>query len=71
MLPIILQEMQIDRLFIDLEKQVVTTSNGSISYPFEVGELRKYRLLNGLDDIGLTLRQTDKIREFEDRNQPI
>lgn len=80
LLPIVLPETQIDglfdevkafpgyRLIIDLEKQVVATSNGSVSYPFEVGEFRKYCLLNGLDDIGLTLRQADKIHEFEDRH---
>jgi len=80
LLPIVLPEQQIDRLFdevkafpgfrliIDLEKQVITTANGSQTYPFEVGEFRKYCLLNGLDDIGLTLRQADKIRAFEERH---
>ena len=80
LLPIVLPETQIDRLFdevkafpgyrltIDLEKQLVATSNGSVTYPFEVGEFRKYCLLNGLDDIGLTLRQADKIHEFEERH---
>ena len=80
LLPIVLPEQQIDRLFdevkafpgfrliIDLEKQVVTTANGSQTYAFEVGEFRKYCLLNGLDDIGLTLRQADKIRAFEERH---
>ncbi len=80
LLPIVLPEQQIDRVFdevkafpgfrliIDLEKQVVTTANGSQTYPFEVGEFRKYCLLNGLDDIGLTLRQADKIRAFEERH---
>ncbi|MGS0741611.1 3-isopropylmalate dehydratase small subunit [Glaciimonas sp. GG7] len=80
LLPIVLPEAQMDSLFdevkafpgfrltIDLEKQIVTTGSGSVSYPFEVGEFRKYCLLNGLDDIGLTLRQADKIREFEDRH---
>ncbi|MFJ2986667.1 3-isopropylmalate dehydratase small subunit [Collimonas sp. NPDC087041] len=80
LLPIVLPETQIDRLFdevkafpgfrllVDLEKQLVTTANGNISYPFEIGEFRKYCLLNGLDDIGLTLRQADKIRDFEERH---
>ena len=80
LLPIVLSEQQIDHLFdevkafpgfrliIDLEKQIVTTANGSQTYPFEVGEFRKYCLLNGLDDIGLTLRQADKIRAFEERH---
>ncbi len=80
LLPIVLPEAQIDRLFdevkafpgyrliVDLEAQVVRTDNGSLSYPFEVGEFRKYCLLNGLDDIGLTLRQADKIRAFEEKH---
>lgn len=80
LLPIVLPEAQIDRLFdevkafpgyklvIDLEKQLVSTANGNLTFPFEVGEFRKYCLLNGLDDIGLTLRQSDKIREFEERH---
>lgn len=80
LLPIVLPEQQIDylfdqvkafpgfRLIIDLDKQVITTENGSQTYPFEVGEFRKYCLLNGLDDIGLTLRQADKIRAFEERH---
>ena len=80
LLPIVLTEQQIDRLFdevkafpgfrliIDLEKQIVSTANGSQTYPFEIGEFRKYCLLNGLDDIALTLRQADKIRAFEERH---
>jgi 3-isopropylmalate/(R)-2-methylmalate dehydratase small subunit len=78
-LPIVLPEQQIDQLFdevkafpgfrlvIDLENQVIKTANGSQTYPFEVGAFRKYCLLNGLDDIGLTLRQADKIRAYEER----
>lgn len=84
-LPIVLPEAQIDHLFnevkafpgfrlvIDLEKQLVSTVNGSATYLFEVDAFRKYCLLNGLDDIGLTLQQADKIRAFEERhiaNQP-
>jgi 3-isopropylmalate/(R)-2-methylmalate dehydratase small subunit len=80
MLPIVLPEAQIDALFnevkafpgfqlvIDLEKQVVSTTSGSANYPFEVDAFRKYCLLNGLDDIGLTLRQADVIRAFEERH---
>lgn len=79
-LPIVLNETQVDQLFnevkafpgyrlvIDLEKQTVSTSNGATVYPFEVDAFRKYCLLNGLDDIGLTLRQADKIRAFEERH---
>jgi len=76
----VLPEAQIDHLFnevkafpgfrlvIDLEKQIVGTVNGSAIYPFEVDSFRKYCLLNGLDDIGLTLQQADKIRAFEERH---
>jgi 3-isopropylmalate/(R)-2-methylmalate dehydratase small subunit len=80
LLPIVLPEAQIDRLFdevrafpgfrlsIDLQQQLVSTANGSDTWPFEVDEFRKYCLLNGLDDIGLTLQQADKIRAFEERH---
>ena len=80
LLPIVLPEAQIDRLFdevkafpgfrlvVDLEKQLVSTTNGSATYMFDMDAFRKYCLLNGLDDIGLTLRQADKIRAFEERH---
>ncbi|MBV8633176.1 MAG: 3-isopropylmalate dehydratase small subunit [Burkholderiaceae bacterium] len=80
LLPIVLTEAQVDHLFnevrafpgyrlvVDLERQIVGTSNGSLTYPFEVDSFRKYCLLNGLDDIGLTLRQSDLIRAFEERH---
>jgi 3-isopropylmalate/(R)-2-methylmalate dehydratase small subunit len=76
-LPIVLTEQQVDHLFnetyafngfkltIDLEAQVVRTTDGGTEYPFEVAAFRKYCLLNGFDDIGLTLRHADKIRQFE------
>jgi 3-isopropylmalate/(R)-2-methylmalate dehydratase small subunit len=75
-LPIVLPESQIDRLFnevaafpgyelmIDLERQTVVMPQGD-ALPFEVQAFRKYCLLNGLDDIGLTLRHKDKIAAFE------
>jgi 3-isopropylmalate/(R)-2-methylmalate dehydratase small subunit len=75
-LPIVLPEAQVDRLFdevaafpsyeltIDLERQVVIKPQGD-ELPFEVQAFRKYCLLNGLDDIGLTLRHQDKIASFE------
>jgi 3-isopropylmalate/(R)-2-methylmalate dehydratase small subunit len=80
LLPIVLSEQIVDRLFnevkafpgfrltIDLEKQTIGSVDGSVSYPFEIGQFRKFCLLNGLDDIGLTLHQADKIREFEERH---
>lgn len=76
LLPIVLTEQQVDHLFnethafngyqltIDLNDQVVRAPDGR-EYPFEVAAFRKYCLLNGFDDIGLTLRHADKIREFE------
>lgn len=80
LLAIVLPEATVDTLFnetnafvgfqlqIDLEQQVVSTVNGSQQFKFEVDPFRKHCLLNGLDDIGLTLRSADKIREFEERH---
>ena len=80
LLPIVLAEAQIDHLFnevkafpgyrlvVDLEQQRISTSNGGTSYPFEIDAFRKYCLMNGLDDIGLTLRHADAIRGFEERH---
>ncbi|MGH8669086.1 MAG: 3-isopropylmalate dehydratase small subunit [Burkholderiales bacterium] len=76
-LPVVLAESQVDRLFhecaafpgfqlrIDLDQQTVSTTDGSQVMRFEVDAFRKYCLLNGLDEIGLTLRHADKIRAFE------
>jgi len=80
LLPIVLPEGQVDRLFeavktlpgyrltIDLQQQRVIAPDGSVNDAFEVDTFRKYCLLNGLDDIGLTLRHADKIRLFEERH---
>jgi 3-isopropylmalate/(R)-2-methylmalate dehydratase small subunit len=77
MLPVVLAESEVDRLFhecaafpgfrlrVDLQAQTVSTLDRSQSMHFEVDEFRKYCLLNGLDEIGLTLRHADKIRAFE------
>jgi 3-isopropylmalate/(R)-2-methylmalate dehydratase small subunit len=56
------------RLVIDLDAQTVTTPDGE-SFAFEVDSGRKHRLVNGLDDIGLTLRFTEKINEYEERRK--
>ena len=76
LLPIQLPEAQVAQLFdevkgfvgyaltIDLARQVIVKPDGS-ELPFEVERFRKYCLLNGFDDIGLTLRHADKIRAFE------
>jgi 3-isopropylmalate/(R)-2-methylmalate dehydratase small subunit len=77
LLPIVLPESQLDRLFadtfafpgfqltVDLERQVVATVDGALAFGFDVEPFRKHCLLNGLDDIGLTLQHADAIREFE------
>ena len=69
-LPIVLDNAIMDQLFafdgeisIDLDAQTVS-ANGQ-TYDFEVDPERKRRLLNGLDDIGLTLQHQDKIKAFE------
>jgi 3-isopropylmalate/(R)-2-methylmalate dehydratase small subunit len=76
LLPIVLPEDVIDRLFaivlttpgyrlaIDLPAQTVTLADGAV-HRFETDPFRKECLLNGWDDIGLTLRHADKIRAFE------
>jgi 3-isopropylmalate/(R)-2-methylmalate dehydratase small subunit len=76
-LPVVLSEAEVERLFheaaafpgfrlvVDLEQQTVSTTNNEKSFRFEIDPFRKYCLLNGLDEIGLTLRHADKIRAFE------
>ncbi len=76
LLPIVLSELEVDHLFnatlatpglqlrVDLEAQTVAIP-GVESYRFEVEEHRKQCLLNGWDDIGLTLRHVDKIKAYE------
>lgn len=76
LLPIVLTASQVDHLFnetlafngyqitIDLEKQQVIAPDGK-SYDFEIASFRKYCMINGLDDIGLTLRHADKIKTYE------
>jgi len=56
------------RLRVDLDAQTVTRPDGKV-IGFDVDSFRKYCLLNGLDDIGLTLRHADLIREFESRRR--
>jgi 3-isopropylmalate/(R)-2-methylmalate dehydratase small subunit len=77
LLPVTLTEAEVDALFydaaslpafrlvIDLEQQTVSSADAAKRYTFDVSEFRKHCLLNGLDDIGLTLRHADKIRAFE------
>ena len=51
-------------LTIDLDRQVIVKPDGE-EWPFEVQAFRRYCLMNGFDDIGLTLRYSDKIKAFE------
>ena len=81
LLPIVLTELRVDHLFnevnafpgyrlaIDLERQMVITPDGATQIAFDVDAHRKYCLLNGFDDISLSLRQADKIRAFEARRR--
>ena len=76
LLPIVLPEATVAKFFdevkafpgyqltIDLDKQVVLKGDGEAT-SFEVNAFRKYCLVNGFDDIGLTLRQSDKIKAYE------
>ena len=56
------------QLIIDLEEQKVITEDGRET-GFDVGEFKKYCLLNGLDDIGLTLNHADDIRAYEEKRK--
>jgi 3-isopropylmalate/(R)-2-methylmalate dehydratase small subunit len=80
-LPVALSEPEVDRLFhecnafpgfrlvVNLEEQTVATTDRALVMRFEVDAFRKYCLVNGLDEIGLTLRHADKIRAFEAQRQ--
>ena len=80
LLPIVLDETVVDQLFqeteaeegyaldIDLAAQTVTTPDGQ-SFAFDITEHRKHCLLNGLDEIGLTLQHADEIKVFEDKRK--
>ena len=80
MLPIVLAATDVDKLFsevaanegyrldVDLAAQTVTTPSGE-AYSFQVDAFRKHCLLNGLDDIGLTMQKQDKIKAFEEKHR--
>lgn len=80
MLPVILSEEVVDQLFnqcqqqegyqltVDLPNQVVRTPDGQ-EFAFNIDEFRKHCLVNGLDDIGLTLQDSDAIKSFEQQAQ--
>ena len=76
LLPIVMDEAKVDSLFkaaegqegyqlnVNLEKQTITTPDGS-EIKFDVDAFRKHCLINGLDDIGLTLQHVDDIKAYE------
>lgn len=80
LLPIILSDAEVDELFkqveaepgyqlqVDLQAQTVTRPDGKV-YSFEIDAFRKHCLLNGLDDIGLTLQDGDAIATFEAKHR--
>lgn len=59
-------ETEAYQLTIDLASQEVRTPNGE-AFKFEIDPFRKHCLLNGLDDIGLTLQAADDIRRYEEK----
>ena len=79
LLPLKMSEREVSRIFddvkafvgyeliIDLPNQVVTTTQGEVIGAFEIDAFRKNNLLNGLDEIGLTLQHADDIRAYEAR----
>ena len=79
-LPVILEEHEVEELFTDLENhddfkvdvdlvsQSINTDSGKL-YRFELDEFRKGCLINGLDEIGLTLKYSDLIRSYEERRE--
>lgn len=82
LLPLVLSAPQVDRLFqetlatpgytltVDLPSQTVSLKSGE-QWHFEVESFRKYCLENGLDDIGLTLKHVDDIRDYEERRRKV
>lgn len=80
LLPVVLTEQQVEQLFkemeaqegyqltVDLQQQVVITPSGE-QFPFVLDDFRKHCLLNGLDDIGLTLQHADDIRTYEEKRK--
>lgn len=79
-LPVILEDYEIEDLFIEVEKipsfqldvdlvsQTITTDSAK-EYNFELDEFRKDCLINGLDEIGLTLQHADLIKKYEEHRE--
>ena len=82
LLPVVLPEDEVKRIIsnaeadpgyrvtVDLEAQRVSDEGGGVDVGFEVEPFRRHCLLNGLDDIGLTLEHEDRISAFETRRGP-
>ena len=80
LLPIVLKPQIVDALFtevkmaggyrltVDLDAQTVTTP-GDQQFHFDIDKFRKHCLLNGLDDIGMTLQHAEKIKQFEQKRR--
>ncbi len=80
LLPIVLTDTEVEHLFhqvaafpgfrlvVDLERQAVATVDGKTVCRFEMDAFRKHCLLNGLDEIGLTLQHADEIKAFEEQH---
>jgi 3-isopropylmalate/(R)-2-methylmalate dehydratase small subunit len=76
-LPVVLNESEVDRLFdecnafpgfrlvVDADQQTVASPDGALVMRFDIDPFRKHCLVNGLDEIALTLQHADKIRQFE------
>lgn len=81
MLPLQLPQADLDTLYedasagleitVDLENQVIIRPNGKPSIPFSVDPFRRHCLINGLDDIGLTLVHRDEIEKFEEKRTAV
>jgi len=81
LLPIRLADSEVDRLFhdveafpgfrlmVDLEQQTASYLDGSSVFRFDIDPFRKHCILNGLDEIGLTLNHADEIRAYEEKHK--
>lgn len=81
MLPLVLPQADLETLHadaeageelaVDLENQVVVRANGKGEVPFTVDAFRRHCLINGLDDIGLTLQHRELIEKFEEKRSTV
>jgi 3-isopropylmalate dehydratase len=81
MLPLELPQVDLDALYqdasaglelaVDLENEVVVRPNGKPPVPFKIDAFRRHCLINGLDDIGLTLEHREDIEKFEEKRSQV